>query len=324
SLLVVKEGDEWVITLRKVVNGSNYWWKERFDAVVVASGHYNIPWFPVVQGFLEYNQRFPGAILHSKHFRGGRYYKGKRIIVVGASVSSVEVMYEILDFIDGPLYASVRDEPIEYYGWVPLEHPKISVKPAIERLDPGTGRVYFTDGSYLDDIDHIIYGTGYTFSFPFLPAVQERVKNAYRRLPGVYQHTWDIEDPTLTFVGMIGSFTFKAYEWQAVAVARFLAGRSKPLPPIEDQREWERKRVEERRGGKAYYSIGPDYEGFFEWFRDFAGEPVKGTTARYLPPFNPRWLVVWGSMFLPKLDRWRWKKKEAEWKQEFKAKLSRI
>lgn len=75
--LVVKEGDEWVITLRKVVNGSNYWWKERFDAVVVASGHYNIPWFPVVQGFLDYNQRFPGKILHSKHFRGGQHYRGK-------------------------------------------------------------------------------------------------------------------------------------------------------------------------------------------------------------------------------------------------------
>jgi hypothetical protein len=112
-------------------------------------------------------------------------------------------MYEVLDHVEGPVYASVRDEPIEFYGWVPLEHPKISVKPAIDRLDPRTGRVFFTDGSYLDDIDHIIYGTGYTFSFPFLPAVQERVKNSYRRLPGVYQHTWDIEDPTLTFIGMV-------------------------------------------------------------------------------------------------------------------------
>ncbi|KAI1071852.1 hypothetical protein LB507_005245 [Fusarium sp. FIESC RH6] len=322
--LVVKVKDEWEVTLRKVVNGSNYWWKETFDAVVVASGHYNVPWFPLVEGFLEYDQQFPGAIVHSKHFRAGRNYKGKRVIVVGASVSSVEIMYEVLDHVGGPVYASVRDEPIEFYGWVPLEHPKISVKPAIDRLDPRTGRVYFTDGSYLDDIDHIIYGTGYTFSFPFLPAVQERVKNSYRRLPGVYQHTWDIEDPTLTFIGMIGSFTFKAYEWQAVAVARFLAGRSKPLPGIEEQYEWERKRVEERRGGKEYYTIGPDYEAFFEWFREMAQEPVKGTTGRILPPFNPRWMVIWSNMFLPKLDRWRWKRQEAEWKQEFKAKLSRI
>ena len=50
--LVVKVKDEWEVTLRKVVNGSNYWWKETFDAVVVASGHYNVPWFPLVEGFL--------------------------------------------------------------------------------------------------------------------------------------------------------------------------------------------------------------------------------------------------------------------------------
>jgi hypothetical protein len=127
----------------------------------------------------------------------------QRVIVVGASVSSVEIIYEILDFVKGPLYASVQDEPIEAYGWVPFEHPKVSVKPAIKRLDPQTGCVHFTDGSYLDNVDHIIYGTGYTFSFPFLPKIQDRIKMGYRRLPGVYQHTWDIEDPTLTFVGMV-------------------------------------------------------------------------------------------------------------------------
>jgi hypothetical protein len=122
--------------------------------------------------------------------------------VVGASVSSIEIIHEILDFVKGPLYASVREEPIEAYGWVPFEHPKVSVKPAIQRLDPETGRVHFADGSFLDNVDHIIYGTGYTFSFPFLSKVQDRIKMGYRRLPGVYQHTWDIEDPTLTFVGM--------------------------------------------------------------------------------------------------------------------------
>lgn len=66
-----------------------------------------------------------------------------------------------------------------------------------------TGKVTFADGSELNDVDHIIFGTGYTFSLPWLPHVQERINKAYRRLPGVYQHTWNIEDPTLTFVGMV-------------------------------------------------------------------------------------------------------------------------
>ncbi len=66
----VKAGDEWVLTLRKEEGGQNNWWEERFDALVVASGHYNVPWFPEIPGLLEYSEQFPGRILHSKHLRG--------------------------------------------------------------------------------------------------------------------------------------------------------------------------------------------------------------------------------------------------------------
>lgn len=72
-----KVGGEWVLTLRKEARGRNYWWRETFDALVVATGHYNVPWFPSVPGLLEYDQRFPGRILHSKHFRSAAKFKGK-------------------------------------------------------------------------------------------------------------------------------------------------------------------------------------------------------------------------------------------------------
>ncbi|RMJ20292.1 hypothetical protein CDV36_000016 [Fusarium kuroshium] len=319
---VVKENGEWVLTLRKVVNGRNYWWRETFDAVVVASGHYNVPWFPGVDGLIEFDRKFPRVIQHSKHFREGPKYTGKRVIVVGASVSSHEIIHEILDFTEGPVYASIRGDPIPAFGWEPFTHPKIAIKPAISRLDPETGRVHFTDGTQLDKVDHIIYGTGYTFSFPFIPEVQARVKKAYRRLPGVYQHTWNIEDPTLTFVGMLGGgFTFRAYEWQAVAVARTLSGRAKPLLSVPEQLEWERKRVAEKKGGKDYYSIAPNYDQYLEFLRDIAGEPVKDTNGRTLPPFNPKWLEIWTGMVAPKLEGWRRKRKLAEEKQALKSKL---
>ncbi|KAF9771365.1 hypothetical protein IL306_010992 [Fusarium sp. DS 682] len=336
---IEKEKGEWVITLRKDLKGRNYWWRETFDAVVVASGHYNVPWFPKVEGMLEFDKRFPGVIQHSKHFREASRYRGKRVIVVGASISSIEIIHEILDVVDGQVFASIRDQPIPAFGWVPFEHPKITIKPAIQCFDSETGRIHFADGSYLDNIDHIIYGTGYTFSFPFIPTVQKRVKNAYRRLPGVYQHTWNIEDPTLTFVGMAsffhlmifqyanptiqlgGGFTFRAYEWQSVAIARFLAGRAKPLPSIPEQLEWERQRVNEKRGGKDYYSIAPDYEGFFEFLRNIAGEPAEGTSGRKLLAFDPQWLVIWGDMVTPRLENFRRKRKQAEEKLKLKSKL---
>lgn len=198
-----KTGGEWVVTLRKETLGRNFWWQERFDALVVATGHYNVPWFPSIDGLVEYDRKFPGVILHSKHFRSAAKFRDKKVVVVGGSVSAHEVVHEVLGAAQHPVYASVRGDPIAAFGWEPFDHPHIVVKKGITKFDAATGRIIFEDGSHLDGVDHVVFGTGYSFSFPFLPRVQERVKKAYRRLPGVYQHTWNIDDPTLTFAGMV-------------------------------------------------------------------------------------------------------------------------
>ncbi|KAI0840051.1 FAD/NAD(P)-binding domain-containing protein [Hypoxylon sp. FL0890] len=308
-----KVGGEWVLTLRKEMLGRNYWWTETFDALVVATGHYNVPWFPSILGLVEYDQKFPGRIQHSKHFRNSKKFKGKQVVVVGGSISAHEVIHEILDVAQTPVYAALRGEPSPVFGWEPFQHLDIAIQKEITRLDPETGRVFFKDGSTLDDVDYIIFGTGYTFSVPYLSHVQDRIRNAYRRLPGVYQHTWDIEDPTLTFVGMLGGgFTFRVFEWQAVAVARHLAGRANPLPPIPEQLEWERRRVAERGGGKDYYSIAPDYGTYFEFLRGIAGEPAPGTTGRVLPVFDEDWLELWTGMVAHKIEYFQHKRKRAE------------
>ena len=109
-----------------------------------------------------------------------------------------------------------------------------------------------------------------------------------------------------------GGFTFRVYEWQAVAVARRLAGRGKSLPSVAEQLEWERQRVAEKRGGKDYYSIAPNYADFFELLRDIAGEPAEGTTGRLLPKFDPEWLKIWIGMTATKIGGWRRKRSQAK------------
>ncbi|EPE07167.1 thiol-specific monooxygenase [Ophiostoma piceae UAMH 11346] len=52
------------------------------------------------------------------------------------------------------------------------------------------------------DEDHVRFGTSCSSSLPFLRHVQDRSKKANQRLRGLYQHTFDIEDQTLAFVGM--------------------------------------------------------------------------------------------------------------------------
>ena len=75
--LAEKIGSEWKLTLRREGNGSDYWWVEWFDAVVVASGHYSVPYIPDIEGLDAFEKLRPGSVLHSKQFRGKEQFEGK-------------------------------------------------------------------------------------------------------------------------------------------------------------------------------------------------------------------------------------------------------
>ncbi|TAQ88383.1 hypothetical protein B7494_g3324 [Chlorociboria aeruginascens] len=302
--LAEKRGEEWVLTLRKEFPGKtkDYWWQETFDAVVVASGHFSLPYVPNIPGLLEYNDRFPGRILHSKHYRAAKAFKGKKVVVVGGSVSAFDTLHEVRTEAKTPVYASLR-KPLSSFGWTPFEHPSISIKKEITQFGLD-GAIYFGDGTTLTDIDHVIFATGYDFSFPFLP----KVKVLHRRIPGLYLHVFKQDDPTLAFIGAVtGGFTFRVYEWQAVAVARLLAGRAS-LPPLEEQQKWEAARLAKRGEGIPFYYLGPEFEEYFETLRAIAGDPGAGSKGRVLPKFDPKWLEA----FLATIEgRIAWWKKQA-------------
>lgn len=75
----IKEIDKWRLTLRKErpSKQKDYWWTEDFDAVVVASGHYIVPYIPEIQGLAEFAKAYPGSVEHSKGYRGPEKYRGK-------------------------------------------------------------------------------------------------------------------------------------------------------------------------------------------------------------------------------------------------------
>lgn len=51
--------------------------KSEFDAVIVASGHYNDPFIPNIAGLEEFDKAYPGAVSHSKFYRRPNDYSGK-------------------------------------------------------------------------------------------------------------------------------------------------------------------------------------------------------------------------------------------------------
>lgn len=72
-----KIGTEWCLTLRRSGPLQDEWWTEWFDAVVVASGHYWVPYIPAIAGLEEFEKSRPGSIIHSKHYRGRDAFVGK-------------------------------------------------------------------------------------------------------------------------------------------------------------------------------------------------------------------------------------------------------
>lgn len=75
--LAEKTGSEWKLDLRDEGEQKDYWWVEWFDAVVVVSGHYSVPYIPAIQGLKKMEKVRPGSVVHSKHFCGRGLYKHK-------------------------------------------------------------------------------------------------------------------------------------------------------------------------------------------------------------------------------------------------------
>ncbi|KKY27879.1 putative thiol-specific monooxygenase [Diplodia seriata] len=315
-----KRGDEWVLTLRKDIPGKDkdIWWQETFDALVVASGHYYVPFIPKIPGLLEYDQRFPGRIHHSKHYRSPEPFRNKRVVVVGGAISAIDVLHDIKDAAQHPVYASLR-QPVPSLGWTPFTHPHIAIKQEITRFDPATGAITFADGTSLPDVDHVVFATGYNFTLPFLP----HLRIPARRIPGLYLHVFNIADPSLVFIGAItGGFTFRAFEYQAVAAARVLASRA-PLPSPDAMLRWERERLAQRGEGKPFYTLAPDWQEYFEALREVAGDPKPGTTGRVLPAFERRWIEVFEEVLGVRLGWWRGEKERAEREEKEKERAEK-
>ena len=127
-----------------------------------------------------------------------------------------------------------------------LGHGDIEVKPNIERF-AGSRMVRFADKSE-EEIDLIIYCTGYKITFPFLD--QSLISASENRLP-LYRRVVSVEHPGLYFVGFIQPLgaIMPLAEAQAEWVADLLAGAGTLPSPSEMKAEIE---TEERKMGKRY------------------------------------------------------------------------
>ncbi|KAF2995054.1 hypothetical protein E8E13_001544 [Curvularia kusanoi] len=309
--LAEKIGKEWRLVLRREndASGEDEWWEERFDAVIVASGHFNVPYIPYIEGLEALERAHPGTVKHSKMFRGREAYRGKRVVIVGASVSGADIAYDLINCAQTPVHTvTLGHKYNSYFGPVAFEHPSIVQKPSISHITVSATEktLHFIDGTSLPDIDYIIFGTGYSWSLPFLPSV--RVRN--NRVPNLYQHVVYTPDPTLLFVGAVGAgLTFKIFEWQAVFAASILSGRGS-LPSLAQMQRWEADRIKEKGDGPGFAMVYPQFEEYFEEVRRMAGEP-QGGKGRRLPRYDRRWFEVFMQGHERRKEWWRGENEKA-------------
>ncbi|KAK8861227.1 hypothetical protein IAR55_002046 [Kwoniella newhampshirensis] len=176
-------------TVESVSSVDNELKSDEFDFVSVANGHYTDGWIPDIEGLAS----FPGQIIHSRFYRAASDFVGQRILVVGSYASGGDISRLVASLNVGEY--SPSGEPIDGHAkekftkvyvssagstlmspssdgpWAPF----ISQRPLIDRID-GEGRIHFLPTEQgqkiepLENIDTIIFATGYNFYFPFAKA----------------------------------------------------------------------------------------------------------------------------------------------------------
>ncbi|KAL7667230.1 FAD/NAD(P)-binding domain-containing protein [[Candida] zeylanoides] len=251
------------LTLRQVVNEEfEIWWQEVYDAVIVATGHYFVPYIPSVKGLAQLQRSKPGVVQHSKYYRSSEPYRDETVIVVGSRASGADVAKYVADTAT-QVYQSIRNLANTK---TLTKKPNVATKGVISEFvvaEPtADGVVNFTvkfeDGSEVQNPDHIIYATGYQFSFPFLNKLTENrgLIQEGKVISGLYQHTFLVDHPLITFIGMpIDGVSFRVFEFQAVLVARYLSGKVR-LPSAQQQRQWCQERLDNKGVSRSYHTIG--------------------------------------------------------------------
>ncbi|KAJ5881320.1 dimethylaniline monooxygenase [Penicillium subrubescens] len=322
---VEKQEGKWILTLRQSGHVRNdepkdYWWQEEFDAVIVASGHYSAPLVPEIPGLENAVSTHPAKFEHSKAYRSQNDYVDQRVVIVGGNVSSADLVVDLHAIVNAPLYLSQRGyNEVLQSAW---DLPNVQTKPVISSIQSNSEgvSVKFSDGSEVADLDKIIFATGYKLSYPFLTPDPVTPNN---RVAGFYQHVFKIGDPSLALVGQIrAAISFRSYEYQAVAVARYFAGRNaKPLPSPQQQDLWEVERLKYKGPTTLFHEIKPDFKEYFDFLHDFAGPPAKESDANELPAWEDRWAEQAFEVLQLKDKYWKSLKKATDSSSQVKAKL---
>ncbi|KAL4485423.1 hypothetical protein ABPG72_008291 [Tetrahymena utriculariae] len=227
--------------LIEIKDAENYMESIRYlqaDNVIVATGHYSVPNYPKISDL----QLFKGIQLHSHYFRQKHIKKftGKHIVIYGTSMSAQDLLYIILQQTD----ASLQPKKVSVIGNQmaidrlrqseaykdEINCSKLGLLPTYIQKVLNEKSLILESGEKVEDVDVILYATGYQYSFPFL---ENQIDNLIEFVPEnerknscgpLYKRIFSVKEPNLIFLGLTYNTISiqQIFERQAIIAQRFI------------------------------------------------------------------------------------------------------
>ncbi|KAJ7711256.1 hypothetical protein B0H16DRAFT_1629040 [Mycena metata] len=314
----VRQG--WTLTLKELTHlgpsaCKDRWWTEDFDAVVVATGTFNAPSIPTIPGLVEWRRKYPESISHSREYRYPEKFRNQTMLVIGAGPSATGISADLHPHVKRN-YLSLRRSansttPIVFLNLLPQG---VRIVPGIKEFHSSNHTIEFSDGTFLADVDHILFSTGYQYSFPFLPQYHNSSIGIHEEGPddqpqplvtdgshyrSLYRNFLYIEEPTLGFLNMnLGTNTWDMGEYFALAYAKIWSGKAM-LPSQAEMWKDYRKEVASKGGygTKVVFFNSLEYTRFFTGWLNSAAVEFGGRQIDGVHPDNKEIITVFHKAF---------------------------
>nr|KAF6290635.1 flavin containing dimethylaniline monooxygenase 5 [Myotis myotis] len=253
-----------------------------FDGVMVCTGHHTNAHLPL-ESFPGI-EKFKGQYFHSRDYKNPESFTGKRVIVIGIGNSGGDLAVEISHTAKQVFLSTRRG------AWI------------LNRVgDQGNVQEFtetaaiFEDGSREDDIDAVIFATGYSFAFPFLEDSVRVVRNKISLYKKVFPPS--LEKPTLAIIGLIQplgaimpiSELQGRWATQVFKGLKTLPSQSEMITEITKEQEQMAKRyVESQR-----HTIQADYMDTMEELAELVGVRPNLLSLAFTDPILA-WQLLWG------------------------------
>lgn len=183
---------------------------DKFDAVIVANGHYDAPYVPKIPGQDEWlagdASRF---IVHSREYDEADRFAGRAVLVVGGRSSGVDIS-RMLRGVAKWVYTLEKkcEAPVAY------ESEQVTHVPLGTRLcsdgrlrlgNSGSGEGSSEDETAVPGppVESVVLATGYVYDFPFLDEAALGMRfRGERYVTPLYEHLQHARLPTLGFIGV--------------------------------------------------------------------------------------------------------------------------